>query len=115
MAHRRHAIEPFHEEATGERGWDQYQGRLWPGFHRHAVTVMLAYSVLVWLELRDRRRHQREGRRRDPISPSADVPAPDAAGGPSEGRRMAPTPSGARVDHHGSIHRSLLTKILTKQ
>jgi SRSO17 transposase len=45
-AHRRHAIEPFHEEAKGELGWDQYQGRLWPGFHRHAVTVMLAYSVL---------------------------------------------------------------------
>ena len=42
LAHRRHAIEPFHEEAKGELGWDQYQGRLWPGFHRHAVTVMLA-------------------------------------------------------------------------
>jgi SRSO17 transposase len=79
MAHRRYAIEQFHEEAKGELGWDQYQGRLWPGFHRHAVTVMLAYSFLVWLELRQRRRHQREGRRRDPIFPSADVSAPDAA------------------------------------
>jgi SRSO17 transposase len=78
MAHRRYAIEQFHEEAKGELGWDQYQGRLWPGFHRHAVTVMLAYSFLVWLELRQRRRHQREGRRRDPIFPSADVSAPDA-------------------------------------
>jgi SRSO17 transposase len=83
MAHRRHAIEQFHEEAKGELGWDQYQGRLWPGFHRHAVTVMLAFSFLVWLELRERRRHPRQGRRRDSISPSADVPAPDAAGGPS--------------------------------
>jgi SRSO17 transposase len=83
LAHRRHAIEQFHEEAKGELGWDQYQGRLWPGFHRHAVTVMLAYSFLVWLERRERRRHQREGRRRNPISPSADVPAPDPAGGPS--------------------------------
>jgi SRSO17 transposase len=83
VAHRRHAIEQFHEEAKGELGWDQYQGRLWPGFHRHAVTVMLAYSFLVWLERRERRRHQREGRRRNSISPSADVPAPDPAGGPS--------------------------------
>jgi SRSO17 transposase len=82
-AHRRHAIEPFHEEATGELGWDQYQGRLWPGFHRHAVTVMLAYSFLVWLELRQRRRHQRQGRRRDPFSPSAEAPAPDPSGGAS--------------------------------
>src|SRR5919199_7026213 len=55
-AHRRHAIEQFHEEAKGELGWDQYQGRLWPGFHRHAVTVMLAYSFLVWLARQQRRR-----------------------------------------------------------
>ena len=61
----------FHEEATGEVGWDHYQGRLWPGFHRHVVTVMLAYSVLVWLEVRQRRSQPRQGRPRDPVSPSA--------------------------------------------
>jgi SRSO17 transposase len=75
LAHRRHAIEQFHEEAKGELGWDQYQGRLWPGFHRHAVTVMLAYSFLVWLELRQRGRHRRQGRLGDPFSPSATAPA----------------------------------------
>ena len=36
-AHRRHWVEQYHEEAKGLLGWDQYQGRLWPGFHRHAV------------------------------------------------------------------------------
>lgn len=80
LAHRRHAIEQFHEEAKGELGWDQYQGRLWPGFHRHTVTVMLAYSFLVWLERQQRRRAKHQGRRGDPFPPSADVPAPDAAG-----------------------------------
>jgi SRSO17 transposase len=75
LAHRRYAIEQFHEEAKGELGWDQYQGRLWPGFHRHAVTVMLAYSFLVWLELRQRPRHTRQGRRRDPFPPLAAAPA----------------------------------------
>jgi SRSO17 transposase len=70
-AHRRYAVERFHEEATGEGGWDQSQGRLWPGFHRHAVTVMLAYSVLVWLEVRRRRSQPCHGRPRDPVSPSA--------------------------------------------
>jgi SRSO17 transposase len=70
-AHRRHAIEQFHEEAKGELGWDQYQGRLWPGFHRHAVTVMLAMSFLLWLELRERENHPKRGRPRDPFSPSA--------------------------------------------
>jgi SRSO17 transposase len=80
-AHRRHAIEPFHEEAKGELGWDQYQGRLWLGFHRHAVTVMLAYSFLVWLQ--QRHRHTRQGRPRDPFSPSTEVPAQNLAGGAS--------------------------------
>jgi SRSO17 transposase len=70
-AHRRHAVEQFHEEAKGELGWDQYQGRLWQGFHRHAVTVMLAYSFLVWLELRQRGSTKSRGRRRAPFSPSA--------------------------------------------
>lgn len=53
-AHRRHWVEQYHEEAKGLLGWDQYQGRLWTGFHRHAVTVMLAYSFLVWREWRQR-------------------------------------------------------------
>jgi SRSO17 transposase len=80
LAHRRPAIAPFHEEAKGELGWDQYQGRLGPGYPRHAVPVMLAYSFLVWLERRQRRSTQRQGRPRDPVPPSADVPAQDAAG-----------------------------------
>jgi SRSO17 transposase len=82
-APRRYAVEPFHAEATGELGWDQDQGRLWPGFHRHAVTVMLAYSFLVWLELRQRHAHRRRGRPRDPFSPSARSVADVAASGPS--------------------------------
>jgi SRSO17 transposase len=82
LAHRRHAVEQFHEEAKGELGWDQYQGRLWPGFHRHAVTVMLGYSFLVWWERRQRRRPKRQGCLRDPFSPSAGSPpqnTPDRA------------------------------------
>jgi SRSO17 transposase len=41
-AHRRHWVERFHQEAKGLLGWDQYQGRRWQGFQRHAVSVMLA-------------------------------------------------------------------------
>jgi SRSO17 transposase len=74
-AHRRPAVEQFHEEATGELGWDQYQGRLWPGVHRHAVTVMLAYSFLLGLERQQGRRHDRLGRPRAPFPPSAKAPA----------------------------------------
>jgi SRSO17 transposase len=69
--HQRYAVAQFHEAAKGEVGWAQYQGRLWAGFHRHAVTVMLAYSFLVWLELRQRGATRSRGRLRNPFSPSA--------------------------------------------
>jgi len=97
-AHRRSAIEQFHEEAKEELGWDQYQGRLWPGFHRHAVTVMLAMSFLLWLELRQRQSHPNRGRPRDPFSPSAGSLASCAASGASGGSAVAAPPSGALVD-----------------
>jgi SRSO17 transposase len=81
--HRRSAVEPFHEEATGELGWDQYQGRLWPGIHRHAVTVMVAYRFLVWLERRQRRAVPRRGRPRDPFAPAPRSTAGHATRPPS--------------------------------
>jgi hypothetical protein len=114
-AHRRYAVEPCHEEAKGEVGWDQYQGRLWPGFHRHAVTVMLAYSCLVWLERRQRRGPRGRGRPRAPCSPSSGPTAADTAGNPSGGRPVAPPPSRAVVGDNRSVHRTLLTTVLTKQ
>jgi SRSO17 transposase len=70
-AHRRHWVEQYHEEAKGELGWDQYQGRLWSGFHRNAVLVMLSYSFLVWSEWRNRQGKRRRGRPRPAFSPSA--------------------------------------------
>jgi SRSO17 transposase len=83
-AHRRHWVEQFHEESKGLLGWDQYQGRLWPGFHRHAVSVMLAYSFLV------RHEQRRRGRTRRPFSPSAGPAPGDASGGASPCGRLAP-------------------------
>ena len=70
-AHRRAWVEQFHEEAKGLLGWDQYQGRLWPGFHRNAALILLSYSFLVWLEWRERQAQVRRGRSRRPFSPSA--------------------------------------------
>ena len=113
-AHRRHAIEQCHEEAKGILGWDQYQGRLWPGFHRHAVTVALAYSFLVWLELRQRRLVRRRGRPRDAFSPSARSVAADPPCGAPGGGPMAPPPGGVLVGDDGGLHSTLLTAELTK-
>jgi SRSO17 transposase len=82
-AHRRHWVEQYHEEAKGLLGWDQYQGRLWTGFHRHAATVMLAYSFLVWHEWHQRAQDLRPGRPRRPFSPSPGPAAGPVAGRPS--------------------------------
>jgi SRSO17 transposase len=85
-AHRRYGVEQFHEESKGLLGWDQYQGRLWTGFHRNSVLVMLAYSFLVMQEWQQRQRVSRRGRKRRPFSPSARPPARVTAGGTSSHR-----------------------------
>jgi SRSO17 transposase len=108
-AHRRHAIEQFHEEAKEELGWDQYQGRLWPGFHRHAVTVMLAMSFLTCLELQHRHRQSKPGRPRDPFSPSARLASSCSASGAQGGGAVAASSSCGVVDHHGTVQRTVLT------
>ena len=87
--HRRHWVEQYHEEAKGLLGWDQYQGRLWSGFHRHAVSVMLAYSFPVWQEWRQRQERARPGRPRRAFSPSAGSTSAVAAGGASADLRLA--------------------------
>jgi SRSO17 transposase len=89
-AHRRHQVERFHQDAKTLLGWDQYQGRRWDGFHRHAVLVMLAYSFLVWQEWQQRAQRGNPGRRA--FSPSAGSPTPITGGDPSWAARLAPHP-----------------------
>ena len=88
-AHRRHWVERFHEEAKELLGWDQYQGRLWTGFQRNSVLVMLAYSFLVWQEFEQRRQVSRRGRPRRPFSPSGRPQASVAGRGASAHRGLA--------------------------
>jgi hypothetical protein len=113
-AHRRHAIEKFHEEAKEELGWDQYQGRLGPGFHRHAVTVMLAMSFLTCLELQHRHGQATRGRPRDPCSPSARLASACAASATPAGRAVAASSSCGVGDHDGAGQGTMLTQNLTK-
>jgi len=86
-AHRRHQVERFHQDAKTLLGWDQYQGRRWDGFHRHAVLVMLAYSFLVWTEWQQRAHRGKAGRRA--FSPSARSKAPVPGSHPSVPARLA--------------------------
>jgi SRSO17 transposase len=57
-------LEEFYQEAKRELGWDHYEGRLWHGFHRHALLVCLAHSFLVLLRARQRY----EGSSSQPVS-----------------------------------------------
>src|ERR671911_527569 len=47
LAKARWAIEQFYEDAKGECGLSDYQGRRWEGLHRHLALSMLAYSFLM--------------------------------------------------------------------
>lgn len=92
-AHQRYWVEQYHEEAKDLLGWDQYQGRLWTGFHRQAVCVMLAFSFLVWQEWQQRQSQRRRGRPRRPFSPSPGPAAGVVGGDPSSHLRLAPLAS----------------------
>ena len=47
LAHSRWTIEQFYEDAKGECGLADHQGRRWDSLHRHLALAMLAYSFLV--------------------------------------------------------------------
>jgi SRSO17 transposase len=45
-------VEQGYQQMKEELGLDHFEGRSWPGFHRHATLVMLAYGFLTLERLR---------------------------------------------------------------
>jgi SRSO17 transposase len=80
IAHARWVIEQFYEDAKGECGLDDYQGRRWDGLQRHLALAMLAYSFLAF-------------QRSAVVAPERALSplrtAPVAAGGPPPDPRLA--------------------------
>lgn len=103
LAHARWAIEQFYEDAKGECGLDDYQGRRWDGLHRHLALVLLAYSFLMVQAL-------------PPESGGAFPPgAPaESARRPSPGAVLALRESGAVVDRDQSNRHLPSPEKLTK-
>jgi SRSO17 transposase len=54
LAHQRWAIEQQYQELKDELGLDHFEGRSFPGWHRHVVLTAVAYA---WLQ-HERRRHR---------------------------------------------------------
>ncbi len=46
LAHQRWAIEQQYQELKDELGFDHFEGRSYPGWHRHVVLTAIAYAFL---------------------------------------------------------------------
>jgi SRSO17 transposase len=85
-------IERFYQDAKGELGLDDYEGRLRPGPHRHLALVRLTHSFLTLRQSYGAETMQRAPPPRD--TPPDGRPAPPARNFPpcrSEERRRSPT------------------------
>lgn len=85
LAHCRWIVERLYQDAKGELGLDDYEGRLWQGLHRHVALVMLAHCYLTL-----RRSYGDEPPRAPPAPPGQ---APDGLPTPRAGfspHRAAP-------------------------
>jgi SRSO17 transposase len=110
LAHSRWSIEQFYEDAKGECGLGDYQGRRWDGLHRHLALVMLAYSFLM---LQSSSVAEEEPSREEGFSPLGGK-THNAAGDPPAGIDVAVRGSDGVVHRNGSDKELPSSQELTK-
>lgn len=54
--------EQAHQQLKEELGLDHFEGRSWPGLHRHALMTMIAYAFLQYRRLKTARRKKKNQR-----------------------------------------------------
>jgi len=96
LTHLRWVIERFYQDAKGELGLDDYEGRLWHGLHRHVALVMLAHSFLTLRQTYGPEETERGPPQADE-DPNRSSSAPPARGFPPGGsaEHFRPPPAGA--------------------